>query len=240
MTNSYFIPKTHSTNVLLREMLRKEQLDEGFLIHTDFQEAGKGQAGNSWESAEGENLLFSMVLYPEQIAIDEQFILSQLVSIAIKRVLDQYVEDISIKWPNDIYWKNKKLAGILIESSLQGSKIKSTVIGIGLNVNQTEFYSDAPNPISIRQITGKLQDRVELLESIANDIMVMYSEMHTKSIQSEYAAMLYRKDGFHLYQSEDGFFKASIYAVRPDGQLVLFTEKGNLRNFYFKEVAFVQ
>jgi BirA family biotin operon repressor/biotin-[acetyl-CoA-carboxylase] ligase len=239
MTKSYFIPKTHSTNALFREMLRKENLIEGFLIHTDFQGAGKGQGGNSWESAEGENLLFSMVLYPEQIAIDEQFILSQLVSIAIKKVLDQYVEDVTIKWPNDIYWKDKKMAGILIESSLQGSKIKSTVIGVGLNVNQTEFFSDAPNPISLSQIIGQEQDRTILLESIAKNIMLMYSAMNTKSIQSEYAEMLYRKEGFHLYQSGDDLFKASIHAVRPDGQLVLLTEKGSLRNFYFKEVAFV-
>lgn len=240
MTNSYFIPKTHSTNVLLREMLRKEKLDEGFLIHTDFQEAGKGQAGNSWESAEGENLLFSMVLYPEQIAIDEQFILSQLVSIAIKRVLDQYVEDITIKWPNDIYWKDKKMAGILIESSLQGSKIKSMVIGVGLNVNQTEFFSDAPNPISLCQVIGNQINRDELRDSIAKNIMEIYTEMNTLSIQTEYATMLYRKEGYYLYKSDDDVFKATIHAVHPDGKLVLRTEKGSLRNFYFKEVAFVQ
>jgi BirA family transcriptional regulator, biotin operon repressor / biotin---[acetyl-CoA-carboxylase] ligase len=243
MLTTYFIPQTLSTNALLRQMVREQDLADGFVVHTDFQEAGKGQAGNSWESAEGENLLFSMVLYPVQIAIEEQFLLSQLVSVAIKRALDEYVEDISVKWPNDIYWKDKKLAGILIESSLQGARIKSMVVGVGLNVNQTEFVSNAPNPVSLRQIIGHPVDRMRLLDTVRDNILELYAGMDAgvdaERIRAEYAQMLYRKQGLHLFKAGEEHFEASIHAVHPDGKLELKTEDGQSRGFYFKEVGFV-
>ena len=110
----YYIASTDSTNVLLQEMMRLEKLPEGFLLYTDFQTAGKGQPGNTWESENGKNLLFSMLLYPHSIKVYEQFILSEITGLAIRKVLEKYTDDICIKWPNDIYWKDKKIAGILI------------------------------------------------------------------------------------------------------------------------------
>ena len=239
MTNSYFIPQTPSTSTLLRELARKNQLEEGFMIHTDFQLAGKGQAGNSWESEIAQNLLFSILLYPHHVAIEAQFILSQLVSVAIKKVLDRYCSDITVKWPNDIYWKDKKLAGILIESSLQGAKISSMVIGVGLNVNQIRFLSDAPNPVSLRQITGEEIERATLLAEIYQEIMVHYLDFETPQIRSEYARSLYRKDAPHLFNDGEATFEATLQGVEPDGRLLLETAKKELRTFYFKEISFV-
>jgi len=239
MENVLFIDKTNSTNALLRQMLREQNLPEGFVLHTDFQETGKGQGTNKWESEAGKNLLFSMLLYPHQIAIDEQFIMSQLVSIAIKTVLDKYTENITIKWPNDIYWQDKKLAGILIESTLQATQLKNMVIGVGLNVNQQCFESDAPNPISLFQIIGIEQDRNELLNSICNKIIELYQQLDAEQIQKVYATMLYRKAGLHSFESEGQIFLAGIYNVYSDGRLELKTETGVLRRFYFKEVQFV-
>ena len=234
----FYIKETPSTNSLLWDMLRKEQLPEGFLVHTDFQSAGKGQTGNSWEAEREKNLLFSMVLYPQRIPLDELFLISQIVSLAIKQALDKYTNYIEVKWPNDIYWQNKKLAGILIENSFQANKVK-TVIGIGLNVNQKTFYSDAPNPVSLLQITDSSLNREQLQNAISENILEMYREMNTDFIRKEYSAMLYRREGFHPYKTEAETFKAKIVTVHPDGKLELETEAGERKEFYFKEVQFV-
>jgi len=239
MENSFYIPQTHSTNDLLKTMAREQQLPEGFVVHTGFQTAGKGQAGNSWESAEGENLLFSMVLYPVRIKVEEQFLISQLVSVAIKGVLDKYADNISVKWPNDIYWNDRKLGGILIENSLQSGRIKSTVIGIGINVNQQQFVSNAPNPVSLFQITGKQHNIESLLTNLCESILDHYKKLNPPFIRAAYGELLYRKTGFHAYKTDEESFMAQLVAVHPDGRLQLETEAGERKNFYFKEVQFV-
>jgi len=239
MGNTFYTKQTHSTNVLLWEMIREKSLPEGFVVQTDFQTAGKGQVGNSWESEAGRNLLFSMVLYPQRVTVDNQFLLSQLVSLGIKEALDEYTDGITVKWPNDIYWNDKKLVGILIENSLQGTKIKSSVIGIGLNVNQKVFVSNAPNPVSLLQITGRRQNRKLLLTKIRQNIQKLYTELSVTKIRAEYAEALYRKDGFYAYRANDETFQAKIISVHPDGQLELETEAGERKGFYFKEVSFV-
>ncbi len=239
MENSFFIKETASTNELLWKMLREGAFAEGFVVRTDFQTAGKGQIGNSWESEPGKNLLFSMALFPQKIRPDQQFLISQLVSVGIKKALDEYVDDITVKWPNDIYWKDKKLAGILIENSLQGRQIKFAVVGIGLNVNQTEFVSNAPNPVSISQIVGKHIARNPLLEKICQNIMDLYCHLNVEKLQAEYGNMLFRKDGFHTFKADGELFQARIFAVHPDGRLELETSEGEYRSFYFKEVSFV-
>jgi len=238
MKNYQFIKETVSTNTLLWEMLRKESLPEGFVVQTDFQTAGKGQMGNSWESESGENLLFSMLLYPQRVPTDQLFLISQIVSIGLKKALDNYVDGITVKWPNDIYWNDKKLAGILIENSFQANKVK-TVVGIGLNVNQRKFVSNAPNPISLRQIVGKSINRAKLLEEICGNILDVYFKMSVAAIQDAYAQILFRKDGFFSYSSGNESFMARIVSVQPDGLLELETESGERNGFYFKEVKFV-
>jgi len=239
MGNSFFIQETASTNELLWKMLRENALPDGFVVRTDFQTSGKGQIGNSWESEQGKNLLFSLALFPQTIRPDQQFLISRLVSVGIKKALDEYVDDITVKWPNDIYWKDKKLAGILIENSLQGRQIKFSVVGIGLNVNQTEFVSNAPNPVSLCQITGKQMDRDRLMEMICQNVMDLYRHLDVEKLQVEYASMLFRKDGFHAFKADGELFQARIFAVHPDGRLELETSEGEYRSFYFKEVSFI-
>ena len=148
--------ETHSTNSYLRELImREKEQPEGTVVITDYQTAGRGQKGNSWESERGKNLTFSILLHPNHIPPGKQFILSQLISIAIVGVLKKYDRHFTIKWPNDIYWKEKKIAGMLIEVDLTGSSLSNAIIGIGININQRHFKSDAPNPVSLTQITGK-------------------------------------------------------------------------------------
>ena len=237
---SMYVRETRSTNLVLKEMLREYNLPEGFVLRTDFQSAGKGQPGNSWESEKGKNLLFSVLLYPQHIAIDQQFILSQLVSVAILRTLNSFCAGFSIKWPNDIYFGDKKIGGILIENSLQGSKLNTSIVGIGLNINQKTFRSDAPNPVSLRQITAKNQRRKNILQDVLNNIYELYSKMDVDTIRNEYFENLYRRVGFYTYRDNKGLFEAELAGIESDGCLKLKTRTGEIRAYYFKEVAFVQ
>lgn len=237
----YYTASTASTNTFLQEMMRLEKLPEGFLLYTDFQTAGKGQPGNTWESENGKNLLFSMLLYPHSIKVYEQFILSEITGLAIRKVLEKYTDDICIKWPNDIYWKDKKIAGILIENSLFRDRIDTCIIGIGLNVNQEVFISNAPNPVSLRQITGNDINREILLMEIQAELLNIYQNYSPEFIHQEYLNNLYRRNGFHRYAetAANTVFDAEIEDVLPDGRLILRIQAGEIRTFYFKEIQFV-
>jgi BirA family biotin operon repressor/biotin-[acetyl-CoA-carboxylase] ligase len=235
-----YISKTHSTNVLLKEKLRQENLPEFFAVRTAFQTAGKGQIGNSWESEKGKNLLFSILLYPHHIAIDKQFVISQIVSVAIIRILNEYCNGFEIKWPNDIYFGNKKIGGILIENSLRASQIEYSIIGIGLNINQKVFKSNAPNPISLAQIIGKNVSVKTIFSKIIYQIKEFYQTSNYDPIKENYLKNLFRGTGIYRFktpQSDD--FEASIYKIEDDGQLILKTKNNAIHRFYFKEVEFV-
>ncbi len=236
------LDETHSTNQYLQELLQNGELEEGTCVRAGFQTAGRGQQGNFWESKEGKNLTFSIVIYPDFLSIIEQFIISQIVSLAIKEVLDHYSEDILVKWPNDIYWKDKKIAGILIENSLIGNQIQHSIIGIGLNVNQETFLSDAPNPVSLKQITNRDFDLDALLKEILNTIFKFYLKLiqgGAGEIRKQYLNCLYRRVGFHSYSDENGIFRAKIEDVQDNGRLCLLTEAGEKRLYYFKEVSHI-
>lgn len=240
MKNYLYIPKTHSTNILLKEKLRQEKLPEFFAVRTAFQTAGKGQMGNSWESERGKNLMFSMVLYPHHVAIDKQFILSQIVSVAIVNVLSNYIDNVFIKWPNDIYVGDKKLGGILIENNLRGARIEYAVIGIGINVNQLVFKSNAPNPVSIIQIIQKKSSVKKLFLEITEEIRKIYSENNQLFVKEEYMSRLYRNQGLFAFRDAGkNQFIAQITGVEEDGRLLLKKGNGEASGFYFKEVEFV-
>lgn len=244
MRQYLYLKAVESTNQWLKTKLREENLPEGFVVRTGFQEAGRGQGSNRWESERGANLLFSLLLRPEHIAIEKQFILSQLIALAILKTISILVPDekdaFSVKWPNDIYWNNRKLGGILIENVVQGSVLKACVIGVGLNVNQSSFYSDAPNPVSLRRITGKRHRLMNLMHGIRYHLFEYYS-CDSEFIQAEYARSLYRREGFHpFYSDAKGRFEAEIVRVEADGRLVLNDKTGTESGFYFKEVQFVQ
>lgn len=237
------LAETQSTNSSLKELVFQEKLMEGTILSTDFQTAGRGQRGNGWESEQGKNLTFSMVLYPTSIAVHEQFILSQVVSLGIKKALDKYTDGIAIKWPNDIYWNKKKICGILIENALSENGFLHSIIGIGLNINQEHFRSDAHNPISLTQITGKNYPLDTILDEVRDYILAFYREVdllgNYKTIQYFYAKHLFRKEGFHLYNDGEEDFEARIVEVQADGYLVLETKDDTIRKFAFKEVKYL-
>ena len=133
------LTQTHSTNLYLRQILESNPLvEEGLVIYADFQDAGRGQQGNSWESEAKKNILCSLLLYPRRINAQDQFIISEIVSLGIADTLNSIQDGFAIKWPNDIYYGDKKVAGILIENDLSGKVIYDSIIGFGINVNQEE------------------------------------------------------------------------------------------------------
>ena len=155
------------------------------------------------------------------------------ISLAICEALGQHIGDLSIKWPNDIYWRNGKLGGILIENTLKGNLIKDSIIGVGLNVNQREFHSDAPNPVSLWQITGQETDREQLLKDILQRLD------RGGGSKNRYMQMLYRRKGFHPYTDKNGVFMAQMTGVEDDGHLLLLDDNGKQRRYAFKEVQFI-
>ena len=235
--------ETHSTNSYLRELImREKEQPEGTVVITDYQTAGRGQKGNSWESERGKNLTFSILLHPNHIPPGKQLILSQLISIAIVGVLKEYDRHFTIKWPNDIYWKEKKIAGMLIEVDLTGSSLSNAIIGIGININQRHFKSDAPNPVSLTQITGKEHNLSELLEKILDSIVDAYNKYspdNEEEIRQKYMALLFRNKGVYPYLYGEEIFNASIEGIEPNGQLILKKENGSIHTFAFKEISFV-
>lgn len=236
------LQKTDSTNNYLHALARPEQLGEGSVVWAEFQTAGRGQIGNSWESAEGENLTFSVVLYPTFLLANRQFLISQITALSVKQTLDRYVDDITVKWPNDIYWRDRKICGMLIENDLAGQFIYSSILGIGININQKEFKSNAPNPVSLYQIIGKRTDREkflqEFLERLYANYLLLLQEKEAL-IQGAYRQSLYRREGFHLYEDANGRFEAAIEEIEPSGYLHLRLRDNTIRRYEFKEVRFV-
>ena len=237
------LEETESTNVYLKQLLREQQLEEGSMVIADFQTGGRGQMGNSWFSSKGENLLFSLLIYPQNVRANEQFIISRIASLAVKNTLDRFTDDIRIKWPNDIYWKEQKIAGMLIENDIEGKYITNSVIGIGINVNQQLFPPDLSNPVSLRQITGSIQDRDYILDIFQREFFLLYRDFQKgeiKVIEDEYMLDLYRVNGYYWYEDKNGRFMAEIDNVLPSGHLVLKTmDTEEERMYAFKEVAFV-
>ena len=231
----------NSTNAYLKEWMEREPLEEGTVVTAHQQTSGRGQMGTSWESQPGKNLTFSLVLYPSFLPFQENFLISQSIALGVKKTLDSYTHHISVKWPNDIYWQDKKLAGILVENTVQGENFQSAVVGIGLNVNQEKFYSDAPNPVSLKQITGITINLEELLQQLLSGIFHYYDRIKRENerggVRQSYQQSLYRKHGYHLYSDALGDFKARIFDVEKSGHIVLEDEAGNLRRYGFKEIT---
>ena len=206
-------------------------------VLADYQTAGRGCGTNTWESERGKNLTFSLLIYPTEVPANRQFAISEWVSVALCETLEQYIYNkVEIKWPNDIYVEGKKIAGILIENTLKGDHIKESIIGIGLNVNQQEFLSNAPNPVSLCQLLGHEVDREALLMRFLQRKPLVSPE-GTDSFS--YRNRLYRKGQLATYQDQNGRFKATIMDVEPDGRLVMVDEEGRERRYAFKEVQFV-
>lgn len=242
-------PKIHSfeslgsTNLKLKELAKEGTLPELTVVVARDQTAGRGQIGNFWESEAGKNLTFSILLQPDFLKVQQQFCITQLVTLALMDVLKPLYQNVSIKWPNDIYADHQKLAGILIENNLKGNSISDSIIGIGLNLNQTIFNSDAPNPVSLCQLTGLNHPPEEVLKSFLSAFVTRYLSWmeadNNEGLKEAYLQHLYRKTGWHWYADHTGRFEACFHGIEEDGHLKLKTRSGDIRTYAFKEVSFM-
>jgi BirA family biotin operon repressor/biotin-[acetyl-CoA-carboxylase] ligase len=243
--NLITLSKVDSTNNYLKTIAsNSEPLPEGTVIMAEDQFAGRGQQDMVWIAEPKKNLTFSLLLKPGFLKINEQFILNMLVCMAIKSALTKYIpEDISIKWPNDIYYKDQKLGGILIENLISGTAYKSAIIGIGLNVNQQLFASHlVEKATSIRQILQDDVDLIKLLGEICSLIESSYLRLKSGNyidLKQNYLANLYKFNKEAWYKQGDLVFQGQITEVTDAGLLVIMSN-GSRQLYNFKEIQYVQ
>jgi BirA family biotin operon repressor/biotin-[acetyl-CoA-carboxylase] ligase len=233
------IDHTTSTNDLAHDA-KYRHMD---IIWAEHQSAGRGQRGHTWHSTEGENITFSVVLEPHFLPITEQFLLSEIVALALVETLRHYNIACRIKWTNDIYAEDNKIAGVLIEHALSGERIERTIVGIGLNVNQREFPAELPNPTSMACERDTTFDRSEVLRRFHEALQRHYrllEQGEKEGIERQYIAQMYHLGEEHCYAYPTGErFRATIRGVRHSGELLLEHEDGTIGEYAFKEVEFV-
>jgi BirA family biotin operon repressor/biotin-[acetyl-CoA-carboxylase] ligase len=242
--NLIVLKEVDSTNTFLKNIpSNSKPLPEGTVIMAESQYAGRGQQQNKWSSEPGKNLTFSLLLYPAFLPVASQFDLTRVISLGAYDALKPLLGDrLKIKWPNDIYYGDKKLGGMLIENSIQGNQIKQAIIGIGLNVNQADFPDWVPNPTSIFQILQRNEDLQVLLSQICNNIEAWYLKLRAgKSflVRETYLSRLYWLNELHSFKSNDGSFEGKITGVRDAGLLVVENNKEVETEFNFKEIEFL-
>ncbi len=249
------LDRVHSTNSYLLECLQDStpdrSLPEGFLVSAEEQFAGRGQRGNQWHAEAGKNLTLSLLLYPKWLPISAQFRLNVAVALGLWDLLRSSIEklggdpiDLRLKWPNDIYYGEKKLGGMLIENGITGRTLAHSVIGIGLNVNQTKGLA-ALNACSLRMIFG---NKVELLPwalmaELSACLEARYLQLKAgkwQALKAAYLSVLYRYEEWADYEdvASSKCFRGRIIDVADQGFLIMETEKGEQKHYAFKEVIF--
>jgi BirA family biotin operon repressor/biotin-[acetyl-CoA-carboxylase] ligase len=241
-SNLLYFENLPSTNSHAAYLLKRERLPEGTIVFTNYQSAGKGYSGNVWESGDSKNLLISVILYPDFLKPLDQFNISMAISLGICDFLRRVIPDCSVKWPNDIYINNDKIAGILIESAIIDDKFEYSIAGIGLNINQEKFISQAPNPVSLKMITGNTFDLPDSLARLAEDLDKRYKQLisgDNMKIRKDYESMLYRINRWSEFRDINGIFTGRILTIGDYGSLKIETSGGKIREYSFKEVEFI-
>lgn len=241
--NTIWLEDVTSTNTLLYQMIEKEQLPEGTLVVANNQNSGRGMQNSIWESEKGLNLTFSFVLYPDFLNINHLFALNQMVSLALREVLSSLVNiDFKVKWPNDILFENTKVGGVLIENSFRGNQIKYSIIGVGLNINQTDFKEYTPQASSLKLIAGQTFDLENILKLICAKMIEYYEYIKKDNflfLHHEYHQHLFRYNEEHLFKKNGVFFKGVIKGVQTDGKLLIANDYNVEQIVNIKEVQFV-
>jgi BirA family transcriptional regulator, biotin operon repressor / biotin---[acetyl-CoA-carboxylase] ligase len=241
-----FLPSVDSTNAFALNLMSKSSPIEGTVIYTDNQYAGRGQIGSKWESQAGKNIIMSVILYPNFLPVLQQFKLNQMVCLALYDLLFPLLstpEILKVKWPNDVFIRDKKVAGVLIENKLQGGQIAQSVIGIGLNVNQDSFPDELNKATSLINETAGKSDRMNLMGRFCELLEFRYLQLKTSrnsGINKEYLNILY---GFQQWRdfknvASQKIFRGKISGIDPSGKLIINTVNASL-SFSFKEVEFL-
>ncbi|MCC6690587.1 MAG: biotin--[acetyl-CoA-carboxylase] ligase [Bacteroidia bacterium] len=242
--NKVDLSSVDSTNNYAAELLKNTAIADGTVIWSHEQTHGRGQRGNKWLSVPGQNLTISIVLHPA-INASKQFYLTKAVSLGLTEMIKGIVDekaDIKIKWPNDIYAGNKKIAGILIENNLRGDNIVNSIVGIGLNINQINFNPAITKASSLRLITGKQFDINTCINQLCTHFEPRYLQMKAEKhrlLNNDYHHALYRLNEIGNYKKNNSVFNAILTGVSEEGKLTLKHADGKIANYDFKEVEFV-
>jgi BirA family biotin operon repressor/biotin-[acetyl-CoA-carboxylase] ligase len=231
-TNVIDLESTDSTNNYALKLLREKQPFEGTVVRTFRQTLGRGQRQKQWESEDFANLTFSIIFYPVFLSVSRQFQLSKAIALGVSDFVKNVVktENVKIKWPNDIYVGDKKIAGILIENSVSGNKISSAVIGIGLNVNQEKFSAEIQNPVSLKIITEKELDLEKCFQELCVAVEARYMQLKAGKenvINEQYHKALYGLNEQREFIIDNKNTIAEIVGVDDLGRLKL-NEGGNI------------
>jgi BirA family transcriptional regulator, biotin operon repressor / biotin---[acetyl-CoA-carboxylase] ligase len=230
-----------STNNYANALLSGNKAIDKTVIVAWCQTRGRGLGDNKWESEDFKNLTVSFIISPDQFPAENQFYLSRSVSLAVVDFFNQYNCQTSIKWPNDIYIGNEKIGGILIENIITGRNITSSVIGIGLNINQEKFISDAPNPISLKNITGNdvdLREALNILIRMLEKRLNQLNEKRYKEIKNEYISKMFWLNQWQTFESEEKIFTGNIQGTTDAGELIIKNQNGTEVCYLFGEVKF--
>lgn len=230
-----------STNNYANKLIKEQRVKSGTVIWANEQYKGRGIRNNQWDSETGKSLTFSIILYPDFINIDDHFLISKFVSLALTDFLEKENVEATIKWPNDIYVGDKKIAGILIENTIMKSKIATSVIGIGININQQKFNENLPNPVSLTQITGKAYDIEEILHKILYHINYWYNEIKSATwddIFTWYLEKLYNLNYKSKFKVGDKYMYGKVIGVTKIGHLILEIDDGKIMTFSYKEIEY--
>jgi len=241
--NFVILKEVDSTNTFLKNLLSNSKpVIEGTVIMAENQYAGRGQQQNGWHAEPGKNLTFSLLLKPHFLPLAQQFDLTRAVSLGVIAALKPLLGDqLKIKWPNDIYYGDKKLGGMLIENMVQGSQIKDSIVGIGLNINQ-ENYPEGMNAISVKQILHQDYDLKDLLSEICRHIEAYYLTLQAGKIaflRETYLSRLYWLNEQKSFKSKGRTFQGIITGVRDNGLLVIRDNKNSEIEFSLKEIEFL-
>lgn len=238
--NVVFVPECHSTNTLALELSQNQSTTEGTVVITSHQTAGRGQRGNSWEAQPGENLTLSVILTPRFLPVRDQFFLNIVTSLALHDFLtEQMAKEVQVKWPNDILCNGKKLCGILIENQLQGLSIASSVVGIGLNVNQQTFTNE--NATSMTNETGKSFDLADLFVQLMMHLEAQFLQLRSGALaelKARYLAALYRRGEIHRYMKDGQEFAGEIIGINEEGKLAMKVDNA-MSYFEVREIKYI-
>jgi BirA family transcriptional regulator, biotin operon repressor / biotin---[acetyl-CoA-carboxylase] ligase len=232
-----------STNDLAIELLKSSAIPEGTAILAHSQTRGRGQREQGWESEPGKNITTSIIFYPRFLHVRQQFELSIAVALGIHDFVEREAgPEAAIKWPNDIYYKDLKIAGVLIENTVQGAHLHTSVTGIGININQEVFTSAAPNPVSLRQITGKDYNIRTCFEALCSCLEGRYLQLKagkTELLRREYLKKLYRFGIYSEYLYQNLHIRAKITGISTSGRLQLESEELSTLEADLKEIKFL-
>lgn len=248
-----YLPTCHSTNDFCQQLAESNSIENGFCVYTDFQTSGRGQRGNIWEGEVGKNIMMSIFLKPDFMKAADQFQVNIAVSLGIYRAILLFIKEISnqklqilfdnlkIKWPNDVYFEDNKIGGILIENTILGSNLSSSVIGIGLNVNQLVFENTKAS--SLKKVLGLVNDLEisQIMKLIFEQIECSYLQLkmgELEQLKNEYLNRLFRIHEWHYFRKNGYVFNGKIIGIDNYGRLEVETES-DIDFFDFKEIEFV-